>query len=94
MRGVVGSPGGPVSGSRSPGEEPPASGAGPADDKEVSVRGEEVSGGSKAASTDGRRQKKQKVRKINQKNGVKDDGRQIKMMITRNVRRENCIKKN
>lgn len=39
-RGVCGWPGGPVSGSRSPGAEPPESEAGPANDKEASERRE------------------------------------------------------
>lgn len=47
-RGVCGWPGGPVSGSRSPGAEPPGSEAGPANDKEPSETGE----GNGAAAAD------------------------------------------
>lgn len=43
-RGVVGWPGGPVSGSKSPGVEPPENGAGPANDKELSEKGGEQRG--------------------------------------------------
>jgi len=38
VRGGGGWPGGPVSGNRSPGVEPPESEAGPANDKELPVR--------------------------------------------------------
>lgn len=64
--GVGGWPGGPVSGSRSPGVEPPASEASPANDKELSEREKGATG----ASAGGRCQKKQigfKVRNINER---------------------------
>lgn len=66
MRGVGGWPGGPVSGSRSPGVEPPESEAGPANDKQLSERGER----SEAAAA-GQPGKKQEVNGFKARNRKK-----------------------
>lgn len=74
VMGGGGWPGGPVSGSRSPGVEPLASEAGPANDKELSERA--GWGGSNGVSAGGRRQKKQdgfKVRNLNERKWKKNE---------------------
>lgn len=68
-REVGGWPGAPVSGSRNPEAEPPESEAGPANDKELSERGE--SNGAPAAIC---HRRKQEVRRFIQK----DEGERVK----------------